>query len=152
MLLTQFILIDTHFVISLLAALVFFAIAWLYVDAWVLNRKMKETTLFFGFIFLAISFLAQSVVIDQALLNESIFGAGIINLIKNSFRIFAYLTLIFGQVIVPLQPVPNTKKVMVFLPLRISATSIVGILIWVIFSSKECWATIFSILVLTLFS
>lgn len=120
MLLTQFILIDTHFVISLLAALVFFAIAWLYVDAWVLNRKMKETTLFFGFIFLAISFLAQSVVIDQALLNESIFGAGIINLIKNSFRIFAYLTLIFGQVIVPLQPVPDTKKAMAFIPLLVS--------------------------------
>ena len=110
MLLTQFVLVDTHFVLSLLAALVTFAIAWLYFDAWTANKKMKETTLFFGFLFLAISFLAESVVIDQALLERSILGAGTANLIKVGFRIASYLILIVGQIGVPLQPVPDAEK------------------------------------------
>jgi hypothetical protein len=114
MLLSQFILVDTHFVLSLLAALVFFAIAWLYYDAWSANHKMKETTLFFGFLFLAISFVAQAIIIDQALLNQSILGTGTVLTIKNTFRILAYLALIIGQIAVPLQPIPkeetNTKE------------------------------------------
>ena len=110
MLLAQFILVDSNFVLSLLAALVFFAIAWLYYDAWSVNRKMEETTLFFGFLFLAISFVAQSIVIDQALLNQSILGMGTVLLIENIFRILAYLALIIGQIIVPLQPVPKEIK------------------------------------------
>jgi hypothetical protein len=110
MLLAQFILVDSHFVLSLLAALVFFAIAWLYFDAWVANRKMKETTLFFGFLFLAVSFVAEAVIIDQALLSSSILGSGTAALIKNLFRIAGYVTLIIGQISVPLQPVPDIGK------------------------------------------
>jgi hypothetical protein len=113
MLLTQFILVDSHFILSLLAALVFFAIAWLYFDAWSANRKMKETTLFFGFLFLAISFVAQSVIIDQALLNQTNLGVDIATLIKNISRITGYAFLIIGQIVVPLQPIPTKDKNMV---------------------------------------
>lgn len=103
MLLTQFVLVDSHFVLSLLAALVFFAIAWLYFDA-------RDRLFFFGFLLLAISFVAGAVIIDQALLAQSILGPGVAELIKNIFRILGYLALITGHVVVPLQPLPNKGK------------------------------------------
>ena len=110
MLLTQFILVDAHFVLSLLAALTAFAIAWLYFDAWSANKKMKETALFFGFLLLAVSFVVESVVIDQALLERSILGAQTANLVKVIFRTLAYIALIISQISVPLQPVPETES------------------------------------------
>jgi hypothetical protein len=103
MLLNQFILVDVHFVLSLIAALVFFAIAWLYFDA-------KERSLFIGFIFLAISFVAEAVIIDQALLASPVLGTGVATLVKNLFRIVGYLVLIITQFSIPLQPVPGAKN------------------------------------------
>lgn len=102
MLLTQFILVDVHFILSLIAALVFFAIAWLYFDA-------KERQFFFGFLFLAISFVAEAIIIDQTVLTNSMLGAGVAALAKNIFRILGYLVLIISQFSVPLQPVPKVK-------------------------------------------
>lgn len=124
MLLTQFILVDAHFVLSLLAALVFFAIAWLYFDA-------KDRRFFFGFLFLAVSFVAQAVIIDQALLDRSILSAQVATFVKILFRILGYLTLVISGITTPLQPIPGKDRVAAFLPpfaLRLPAVFLLPIL------------------------
>jgi len=42
MLLTQFFAQNLHFVVCLFAALAFFAVFWLLIDAWSLHREWKE--------------------------------------------------------------------------------------------------------------
>lgn len=109
MLITQFILTNTHFIISLFAALVTFAIGWLYFDAWLSNKNIKTSANFLGFLLLSASFIAQAILIEQELLASSLLGANTIILIKNYLRIAGYFTLIIGQLINPLQPLPDYR-------------------------------------------
>ena len=110
MLTTQFLLVNFHFAVSLLAALVTFAVAWLYFDAWVSKKDLKQTTSFFGFLFLSLSFLAQAIVIDQSLFETSLSGSSTAFVLKTFFRFAGYITLIVGQVLIPLQPPPTKEK------------------------------------------
>ena len=75
MLTVQFLLVNFHFVVSLLAALVTFAVAWLYFDAWTGQKDLKQSPSFFGFLFLSLSFVAQAVLIDQSLFETSFLGS-----------------------------------------------------------------------------
>jgi len=110
MLLAQFLLVNVHFVLSLLAALVIFAVAWLYFDAWLNNKDFKDGYKLLGFILLTISFVVQSTLIEQSLLEHALLGSETMVIIRSFFRITGYLTLIIGQIIVPLQPLPEYRK------------------------------------------
>ncbi|RLC28692.1 hypothetical protein DRH13_06750 [Candidatus Woesebacteria bacterium] len=110
MLLVQFLLVNTHFVLSLLAALVTFAVAWLYFDAWLNKKDFKEGYKFLGFILLTLSFVVQSTLIEQSLLEHSLLGSETIIILRSFFRITGYLVLIIGQIAVPLQPLPEYRK------------------------------------------
>lgn len=110
MLTNQFLLVNFHFTISLLAALVTFAVAWLYFDAWTNKKDLKQTTSFFGFLFLSLSFLAQAIVIDQSLFEISFSGSSTAFVLKTFFRFAGYLALIVGQVLIPLQAPPTEKR------------------------------------------
>lgn len=110
MLLTQFILTNTHFTIALFASLVTFAIAWLYFDSWLNSKDLPSTTLFLGFTALSFSFLAQATIIDQQLLTQSILGTETTTIIKNVTRAIAYIILIIGQIATPLQLLPDYRK------------------------------------------
>jgi hypothetical protein len=108
-LIKQFILVNGHFTIKLLAALVCFAVAWLYYDAWSGRRDTREGTKALGFLLLCLSFVVQSTKIEQSLLETSLMGAQIANILVAVFKISAYLVLIIGQVIDPLQPLPEYR-------------------------------------------
>ena len=110
MLTTQFILVNYHFVASLLAALVAFAVAWLYFDAWTSQKDPKQFPSFLGFLFLSLSFVAQAVIGDQSLFETSFLGASTALVIKTLFRLIGYVTLIVGQVLIPLQSPPARKR------------------------------------------
>src|SRR3989344_3337482 len=110
MLTTQFILVNYHFVASLLAALVAFAVAWLYFDAWTGQKDPKQFPSFLGFLFLSLSFVAQAVIGDQSLFETSFLGASTALVIKTLFRLIGYVTLIVGQVLIPLQSPPTRKR------------------------------------------
>ncbi|OGY24415.1 MAG: hypothetical protein A2172_01750 [Candidatus Woykebacteria bacterium RBG_13_40_15] len=97
-----------HFALNLFAALVFFAISWLYFDAWLVHREKKEIFKWSGFLLLSISFVIHATVIEQSVLGPSIFGDKT-EIFTIVFRAFGYLSIIFGQIIDPLQPVPETK-------------------------------------------
>ncbi|MBU0572683.1 cache domain-containing protein [Patescibacteria group bacterium] len=110
MLLAQFLLVNTHFVLSLLAALVTFAVAWLYFDAWLNKKDFNEGYKFLGFLLLTVSFVIQATLIEQSLLEHSILESDVINTLRAAFRISGYLILIIGQIVVPLQPLPEYRK------------------------------------------
>ncbi len=106
----QFLLVNIHFVLSLLAALVMFSVTWLYFDAWVNSKNSKELYKILGFVLLSISFVVQSTIIEQTLLKHSLLGSETSNILKAFFRVSGYLILIIGQVVVPLQPLPEYRK------------------------------------------
>jgi hypothetical protein len=110
MLIVQFLLVNAHFVLSLLSALVCFAVAWLYYDAWLGNKSLKESYKFIGFLLLSLSFIAQSVIIEQSLLETTLLRTEIAGTVRVLFRLGAYLFLIIGQIAVPLQPLPEYRK------------------------------------------
>jgi hypothetical protein len=77
-LLQQFLLVNGHFTLNLLAGLVCFAVAWLYFDAWVGRHTTAEGTKSVGFGLLSVGFVIHSTAIEQALLSTSILGQDIV--------------------------------------------------------------------------
>ncbi len=110
MLTIQFIEQNLHFAISLFASIVFFAVFWLYFDAWNADahKHKKDAIKWAGFLLVSISFLLNATIVEQTGLTQPIFGnaAAFIALV---IRVAGYLLVIIGQVIDPLQPVPINK-------------------------------------------
>lgn len=104
----QFFAQDFHFAINLLAALVFMAMGWLHFDAWSGHHARKELLKWTGFVALALSFLVQSTLIEQSVLGTAILGNLTDSLIIG-LRGVAYLLIIIGQIIDPLQEIPNSE-------------------------------------------
>ncbi len=97
-----------HFVVSLFAALVFFAVFWLYFDAWTIKKERKELFKWVGSLLISVSFLIHATFIEQSVLGESIFGDGGETL-SVVVRFLGYVSLIIGLVMDPLQKEPEIK-------------------------------------------
>jgi len=119
--LPQYIWQNLHFVISLWAAMVFFAVFWLYLDAWTVKKHRKDIFKWGGALLLSISFLIESTVIEQSVLGKSLFGNGSESLTV-IIRLAGYVCLIIGQLDDPLQPKPMTTG----LNLETKKTAVVG--------------------------
>ena len=104
----QFLLVNAHFTINLLAALVSFAVAWLYFDAWIGRKDAREATKWIGFLLLSISFVIHAAAIEQSLLDTSLLGS-VSPILTGLFRVSAYLVLSVAQIIDPLQPLPEYR-------------------------------------------
>lgn len=104
----QFFSQDSHFAIYLFAALSCIAVAWLYADAWLVRKTLREYLKLQGFALLGLAFLLQATTIEQTVLGQSIFGAwGTAALVV--FKIIAFGSIIASQLIDPLQAVPKLK-------------------------------------------
>jgi hypothetical protein len=103
----QFFLENLHFAVNLLAALIFFAIFWLYLDAWTERKTLKESLRWIGFLLLSLSFLAGATTVDSVVLQNSILGNNWNTLSLALTRIPGYLLIIFSLIIDPLQPKPE---------------------------------------------
>ena len=112
MLTFQFFAQNLHFAITLFAALVFFAVFWLYFDAWLGlgHRRDRSILKWGGFVLLSLSFVAEATVIEQANFGRSIFGdtAGMVAAI---IRLVSYVAIILSELLDPLQKKPETKDV-----------------------------------------
>ncbi len=106
----KFLLINAHFVLNLLAALVCFATSWLYCDSWANQKDYREGTKSLGFFLLTLSFLVQSTIIENNLLQQPILGAQTLHIIVNAARIIGYSILIIGELIDPIQPLPSYRS------------------------------------------
>ena len=108
----QFLGQNLHFAISLFAALVFFAVFWLYFDAWTAQRRKSRTDLYIwgGFLLASISFLVQATVIEQSVLGKSIFGEAS-QTVATLLRVAGYALIVAGQLLGPLQKKPHTQSI-----------------------------------------
>ncbi|HEX7259986.1 MAG TPA: cache domain-containing protein [Candidatus Saccharimonadia bacterium] len=97
-----------HFAVNLCAALVFFAVCWLYLDAWSNRRGWKEFYKWAGFALLAVASLVHAAEIEQSALGQSILGDASDN-VGVILKIAGYIMIIVGLAMDPLQPVPKNK-------------------------------------------
>jgi len=102
----QFFAQNAHFAICLFAALVSMGICWLYLDAWTSRHDAKELFKWVGFGLLGISFLLQATRIEQTVLGQSVFGNWTISAAYIT-QALAFISIIIGQLIDPLQAVPK---------------------------------------------
>ena len=105
----QFILINFHFVLNIIAALIFFMVTWLYFDAWFEHRALKNTFKIVGFLLLSFSFLVQGASIESSVLASPILSDEIIQFIGFFLRAFGYIGIAVGFMLDPLPTVPKTK-------------------------------------------
>lgn len=104
----QFFSQNAHFAIHLFAALVCLAVSWLYLDSWLVRRSMVGLMRWVGFALLGLSFLSQATLIEQSVLGLSVLGNFTTGLTLVA-RVLAYVCIILGQLMDPLQAVPDNK-------------------------------------------
>lgn len=106
----QFLLENLHFAINLLAALVFFAVFWLYLDAWNTHGSVKVSLRVMGFLFLSLSFLINASFLETSVITSSVIGKNINLFINISIRILGYLLVLISLAIEPLENKPGAKR------------------------------------------
>lgn len=106
----QFLLENIHFAINVFAALVMFATGWLYFDAWLGRKNIREGLKVAGFLLLSCSFLVRGVTIDSVILKSSLLPAGALFTTLAVTRISGYILIILGLLIDPLQSHPDHKE------------------------------------------
>lgn len=102
----DFILENTHFALNLFVALVFFAISWLYFDAWSVRKNAKDGLKVIGFLLISISFVIHATNVESVVLVTPILSSKFNPFLVAFFRIGGYLLLILGLVIDPLEDTP----------------------------------------------
>src|SRR5437879_6207981 len=96
---TQFILQNLHFAINIFAALVFFGVGWLYLDAWTQKRRMIEGVRIVSFVLLSLSFLIWSIHIEGTLLTTSVLPAVAFTFVYALLRLLGFIGLITSLLI-----------------------------------------------------
>ena len=107
---TQFFLENIHFAANLAAALVFFAVFWLYFDAWLGRKTVKDTVRVIGFSLLSLSFVVSATHIESTIVSSSEFTNAIYQIALFVTRFFGYVFVILSLVIDPLMSKPGGKK------------------------------------------
>ncbi len=110
MLTTQFLLENFHFALNLFAALVFFAVGWLYLDAYFAAKPKRELIKIAGLFILSFAFLISSTYIEQTILADSLFNTNLIFYSATLFKILGYLLVGAGLIIEPIQKRPVYDK------------------------------------------
>ena len=117
MLSIEFIEQNFHFALSLFAALTFFAVFWLYFDAWLAEtHKTKQDTLkWIGFLVVSVSFVLYATTVEQETLSR-FFATTVVLFVSEGLRLFGYIVIIVSQVLDPIQKRPVTKDIVETLP------------------------------------
>lgn len=110
---------NIHFAINLFAALVFFAVGWLYFDAWLGRKTLKEGLKVSGLFLLSISFIIHATYVDSSILTSSLLGNNLNSLLVAATRIPGYIFLIAGILTDPLQPKPGKRAFVPFATLPV---------------------------------
>jgi hypothetical protein len=114
-----------RFSILVFSALAFFALFWLYFDAWRVKKYMRDIPLMGGYLLLAFSFLLQATTFETRIFTS------VINIDYFYLRIAAYLCIVGGLLLVPIEKRPTLRSfvgVLLFpLPLL---SGFIGLLYW----------------------
>lgn len=114
----DFFLENIHFAINLFTSLVFFAVFWLYLDAWMGRKTVKDTIKIIGLALLSISFLIHASHIESTVLEISFLSPDTTLLLVNLIKMVGFLSVILSLFLDPIQPKPqhtsNLKRSLVF--------------------------------------
>lgn len=118
----QFFLENLHFGLNIIAALVFFAVFWLYFDAWLEKKTLKDTLRVVGYFLLSLSFIVSAIQVESGIVSLSIVPANLYFALLFATRFFGYIFLIAGLLLDPLQKKPNERILHdgILIPLGIS--------------------------------
>lgn len=132
----QFILENAHFALNLVGALVFFAIFWLYFDAWTGRRRLKELPTLLGFLLLTLSFIVHAVYLETSLIQDTLVSEKLHFFLILILRVPAYIFIIIALIMDPLQKKPQRDSVksrnleIVFTPVGITILLPLAVLIY----------------------
>ena len=104
----KFFLENAHFAVNLLASLVFFAVFWLYFDAWLVKKPKKELFKILGFISISISYLVHASVLEVAAFKSFLFSEDFYAGVMALFRIIGYILVIIGLATDKLEKEPRS--------------------------------------------
>ena len=111
---TQFLLENAHFAINIFAALVTFAVFWLYLDSWRARTVAKELPRILGYFLLSVSFIFHALQLETAAVSATpLLGAISPELLTAFTRLPAYICIVASLLIDPLEPRPTTRRVSV---------------------------------------
>ena len=100
---------NAHFAANFLVALVFFAMFWLYFDAWLERKVWDEVPKLLGVLLLSLSFVIHATQMETGIIATSFLNSGWQEGAFLVTRIAGYILLIIGVILDPLQPAPKTK-------------------------------------------
>jgi len=106
---THFFLENAHFALNIFGALVMFAVAWLYFDAYLVRKSPREGIRTLGFILLSLSFVAQATVVESGLITASIIPPSLHVWFLTLTRIPGFICIIWSLILDPINPVPKTE-------------------------------------------
>lgn len=98
-----------RFAILVVTSLIVFGLFWLYFDAWLERRVSRTVPLLLGLITLSLSFLAQGMSLETQILSSAWQGtiAGVARDGYLYLRAFAYLLILIGLIMTPLEDRPK---------------------------------------------
>lgn len=123
----QFLLQNAHFALSLFAALVFFAVFWLYYDALQPRRQLGAWLKAFGFLALSLSFAVSAMSIESTILTTVLQQNSFIQSLQIILRILGYTGIIIGLSEVKIQTRPVVVAAL-SLPIQVSLIVILHLL------------------------
>jgi hypothetical protein len=100
-----------HFTVNLFSALAFFSVFWLYLDAWLERKTLKDGLKILGFLFLSLGFLVHATLVESVSVIPLIFENDLNEKISLILINMGYLALLVGLISDPLQPKPNVSNV-----------------------------------------
>jgi hypothetical protein len=104
---TQLLFEQAHFALNVFAALVMFATAWLYFDAWLNRHQPREAFRAAGYFQLSLSFLIHAATLESTILPSPVLGSETLKLIFWAFRIVGLIFLLVSFFFDPIQPRPK---------------------------------------------
>lgn len=120
---TQFVLENVHFAVYILTALSLLGIGWLYFDAWLSKKTLKEAVKIVGFFLLGASFFTSAIRLETSFLHQtSLSQSEILLYITYIVRSLGYIAVAVGLYI---DPLPQAKY---RTPLRV----VVAPVLWIV--------------------
>lgn len=108
---SQFILQNSHFAINFFAALVMFAVFWLYFDAWIEKKPWRGIPKVLAFLILALSYVISAAFVENTVLGESLINQDLHILLISVGKILGYVLLVLALVMDPFPEKLNTKGI-----------------------------------------
>lgn len=107
---TQFILQNAHFALNILAALIFFAVTWLYLDAWSVKKPGYLGFRVLGYILLSLSFIMHAAYVESPLLESGLINESLHSGVVFFFKSLGFVFIIASLILDPLQKRPEEQS------------------------------------------